>query len=154
MAIHIAASSRDPRSLDALLKHHQEKGFFDINSRNDDGWSAIHFASCLNNFDAVNLLLESGADLANKDKGKLNAYHEMVRSDNHELLKCVWPHVKRLDDDRDFDKPGSFGLIHLAANSNSPNCLLFLLEKGKASPKEICNNKERSSPLHFAVLGD
>ena len=30
MALHIAASSKDPRALDVLLNHHKEKGFFDI----------------------------------------------------------------------------------------------------------------------------
>jgi len=31
-------------------------------------------------------------------------------------------------------------------------CLKFLLEKGKQFPNQICNEVDKSTPLHFAIL--
>jgi ankyrin repeat protein len=35
----------------------------EVNIKTQDGWTPAHLASFLNNFDALNLLLENGADL-------------------------------------------------------------------------------------------
>ena len=86
---HMAASNNDVQILDLFL---QKKGEIDI--PNDDGWTALHFAGCLNNFDALNLLIEAGGDLTAR-YGKLSPYEEIVRSDNAELLECVWPTVRK-----------------------------------------------------------
>ena len=47
-------------------------------------------ASFLNNFDALNLLMERGADISLKHSLNLNSYEEMVRADNSELLECIY----------------------------------------------------------------
>lgn len=44
--------------------------------------------------------------------------------------------------------------MHLAASTNGHSCLEFLLSKAKEHPNILCNNQDRSTPLHFAVLSD
>lgn len=51
-------------------------------------------ACFLGNMDAVNLLLENGADLSKKDNSNLTCYDEIVRNDNVDLLSCVYPLIK------------------------------------------------------------
>jgi ankyrin repeat protein len=83
----------------------------------------------------------------------LKAYEEVVRSDNAELLECIFPLI--IDDirKRNMDKEGSYGLLHLAA-TGSPKCLDLLLARKEMTISEICNSRDRSSALHFAVMSD
>ena len=67
------------------LKKHQT-----VDIPNIDGWCPSHFAGCLNNFDALNLLIENGANISRKHKNNLSIYEEIVRSDNADLLECVY----------------------------------------------------------------
>ena len=97
----------------------------DLNLANNDGWTPAHFAGCLNNFDSLNLLVENGSSLSFSTTG-MKAYEEIVRSDNTELLECVFRLITEDIKKRDIGREGSFGLLHLAA-SGSPNCLNYLL---------------------------
>jgi ankyrin repeat protein len=45
-------------------------------------------------------------------------------------------------------------LLHLAAGSDGLKCLEFMLNKGQELPNSICNMTDRTTPLHFAVLGN
>ena len=83
----------------------------------------------------------------------LKAYEEVVRSDNAELLECIFPLI--IDDirKRNMDKEGSYGLLHLAA-TGSPKCLDLLLARKEMTISEICNSRDRSSALHFAVMSE
>jgi ankyrin repeat protein len=44
-------------------------------------------------------------------------------------------------------------MLHLAAGNNGTLCLRFLLEKGEF-PNQMCNEQDRATPLHFAVLAN
>lgn len=101
---------------------------------NSEGWTPAHFASFLNNFDALNLLLCNGADLCAKHHGNLKVYEEMTRADNAELLECIYrPWVEADQKARDHHVNESFGLIHLAASNETTKVLEFLLGKAKES---------------------
>jgi ankyrin repeat protein len=52
------------------------------------------------------------------------------------------------------DIQGGFSLLHLAASSNGSKTLKFLLEKCKESPNQICNEADKATALHFAVLSN
>lgn len=85
----MAASNNDLHLIDLILQIENN-----ANIKNSEGWTPAHFASFLNNFDALNLLMENGADLTIKHDMKLTAYEEMVRADNADLLECVYTIVK------------------------------------------------------------
>ena len=121
--IHIAASNNDIQMLDFFLEsttnpeNDEQCPLVDI--RNNENWTPAHFASFLNNFDALNLLLQYGADLCAKHNGQLKVYEEMVRADNADLLECVYrPWVENDQKKRDLYEMGSFGLMHLASTND------------------------------------
>ena len=40
------------------------------------------------------------------------------------------------------------------AASSGPKCLEFLLQKAKEYPNQICNEHDKATPMHFAVLSE
>ena len=132
---HVAASNNDIHMLDYFiqLNHHQT-----LEMQNVEGWTPAHMAGMLNNFDSLNLLIESGANLEKRNKNNLTVYEEIIRSDNADLFECIYSHVKASQEKRNLKKEGSFGILHLAASSG-PKCLEFLLTKAKEYPNQICN---------------
>jgi ankyrin repeat protein len=93
----------------------------------------------MGNFDSLNLLLDYGADLANKKHNhKMSCLDEIVRNDNVDLLECVYP----------------LFINHLAAGNTGSKCLKYLLESGGEFVNQICNEQDRATPLHFAILAN
>jgi hypothetical protein len=79
--------------------------------------------------DSLNLLIEHGADLANKKHNhKMSCLDEIVRNDNSDLLGCVFPLYQNTFVKRNLKEAGSFSLMHLAAGNTGSKCLKFLLE--------------------------
>lgn len=62
-SIHVAASNNDVHLLDYILcgDMKNENVKFAVNNVNKEGWTPAHLAGFLNNFDALNLLIENGA---------------------------------------------------------------------------------------------
>lgn len=48
--------------MEYILENTSDKESF-VNKKNNEGWSAVHLASFLNNFDSLNYLLENGGQL-------------------------------------------------------------------------------------------
>ena len=61
-----------------------------MNKENVEGWTSVHLAAHLNNFDSLNLLLEYGGNLLRKNHVGMTPLEEMVRNDHCELLSCVY----------------------------------------------------------------
>jgi len=57
-------------------------------------------AGFLNNFDALNLLIENGANIGQQNKNNLSVYEEITRADNSDLLECIYTDVNRLQQKR------------------------------------------------------
>lgn len=88
----MAASNNDIHTLDYAIKLDRAAN---IDTKNHDGWTPAHMAGWLNNFDALNLLMENGADITIKNNNNLSVYEEMIRNDNAELpLKLLELHLK------------------------------------------------------------
>jgi len=60
------------------------------NKENADGWTPVHLAAHLSNFDSLNLLLEYGGNLLRKNQAGMTPLEEMVRNDHDDLLSCVY----------------------------------------------------------------
>eukprot|EP00347_Sterkiella_histriomuscorum_P009685 403340270 len=144
--LHVAACQNDIQTLDFAIKTKQTKS---IDIGNEEGWTPAHFASFLGNFDALNLLIENGADLSKKHSKNLTCYDEIVRQDNIDLLGCIYSYSKTMK--RDMKTPGSFGMTHIAAGSEGTQCLKYLVEQGEFV-NQICNEHDQATPLHFAII--
>lgn len=53
-------------------------------------------AAFLGNFDSLNLLIEHGADLSKKHNHDMTCFDEIIRTDNKDLLECVYSYTKKL----------------------------------------------------------
>ena len=91
--VHFAASNNDVHLLDYIITSVENPKFVS-NLTNNEGWSPAHFAGFLNNFDALNLLIENGAELTAKNKNGLSILDEIVRNDHSDLFECVWQYAK------------------------------------------------------------
>ncbi len=103
-SIHFAASNNDVHLLDYILSQADNTKRIS-NITNNEGWTPAHFAGFLNNFDSLNLLIENGAELNEKNKNGLSSFDEIVRNDHSDLFECVWPFAKNLK--RDMNKVSS-----------------------------------------------
>jgi len=93
-ALHIAAGSNDIHLLDFLLTELGEDAKRHVNIGNNEGWTPMHMACFLNNFDTVNLLLEHGGEMDKTNGVNMTSLHELVKCDNKDLLECVYEHAK------------------------------------------------------------
>ena len=134
--MHIAASTNDIHLMDFIFKNLPNKKEL-VNRKNSDGWIPAHMAAFLNNFDSLNLLLENGADLLQKNDQGMTPVDEIIRNDHKDLLSCVYDKIRFVK--RDLTIPGSFSVMHLAASQNSSECLQYLLDVQGESANEICN---------------
>ena len=98
VSIHFAASNNDVHLLDYILSQADNTKRIS-NITNNEGWTPAHFAGFLNNFDSLNLLIENGAELNEKNKNGLSCFDEIVRNDHSDLFECVWPYAKNLKRD-------------------------------------------------------
>ena len=57
----------------------------------------------------------------------MSCYEEIIRSDNDELIECVYPIVSKDQNNRDYNQKGGYGILHLAAMGDGPKVLHFLL---------------------------
>ena len=143
----MSASNNDIQTLYYILKKTANVKDV-INSKTKDGWTAAHLAGFMNNFDSLNLLIEMGANLHEKHDHNMNVVDEIIRSDNKDLLSCVYQTYKQTQ-----KQPQDFTPLHLAAGCGALNCLEYLLETGE-NPNKICSSRESSTPLHFAILAN
>ena len=58
-------------------------------AQDEDGWTALHFASTKGHTDLVELLLQAKADHAIKDNDGFTALHEAARSDHKEVVRLL-----------------------------------------------------------------
>jgi ankyrin repeat protein len=65
-----------------------------VNLANEEGWTPLHLACFMNNFDMVNLLKENGANFVLQNSAEMTPLHELVRCDNKDLFECVYEDAK------------------------------------------------------------
>ena len=95
--LHFAASNNDVRFIDYVLNDlYQNNAQQIVNIENSHGWTPAHFASYLNKFDSLNLLIENGADLARRNGNGFSCFDEVIRQDHASLFECLWPYAKKV----------------------------------------------------------
>lgn len=86
-------------------------------------------------FDALNLLLENGADINSTNRSGLSLFDHIVAADHVDLLEILWNEALAFDKQRDTKKFASAGLVHHAAGSMGSDCLEYILHRHPAGKK-------------------
>lgn len=116
-----------------------------INARSDTGYTALHFASYIGNYDLLCTLINEGAEIEVINDEGLNVLH--MASQANQPLSLVFFKEKYSMNLMSVDDMGSTPL-HWAAYTGSKEALIYLLS---------CNvdvnamDKESLTPLHLAV---
>jgi ankyrin repeat protein len=125
--------------------------------KTDDGWTPVQHAALVGNFDALNLLLENGADPLCTNGQGLNVYDHVVAADHADLLEIFWNEALEYDRNRDRKTVGRCGLIHRAAGARGSDCFKLMMQRSAGNEKNLAmqynNDYDKTLPLHYAVLG-
>lgn len=87
--------------------------------------------------DALNLLLENGADVNSTNRSGLSIFDHIVSADHVDLLEILWNEALAYDKSRDTKMKASAGLIHQAAGSLGSDCLEYILNRHPAGKKSV-----------------
>ena len=130
-----------------------------INEKNDQGVTAIHFASFKGNIKIIKLLIENGADIFIKTKKLLNIIHYSAQGNKPSSIMFFYFELMKKGDFqllKDKDSGGSTPL-HWAAYSNAEEALLYLINlnifKNEKEKLDFINMKDDQgfTPLHLSV---
>ena len=72
---HLAAANNDCNILDLAISQQEH---INLDIKTDEGWTPAQHAGFMANFDALNLLLENGADLYSVNKSGLSIFDHIV----------------------------------------------------------------------------
>ena len=149
--LHMFAAMGKLKQMDYLLTNHNThfKTSDIVNLKNlSEGASAAHCAAKLNRMDAMNYLIEHGADVYNvRDNENTSPIEELVTDDNLAFFKCLYKPGQPTPRQKNIFQP-----LHMAAGREDNQCFKLMIELGE-SPHEISNEHDRAQPLHFAALG-
>ena len=130
-----------------------------INEKDDQGVTAIHFASFKGNVKIIKLLIENGADIFIKTKRLLNIIHYSAQGNKPSSIMFYYFELMKKGDFqliKDKDSGGSTPL-HWAAYSNAEDALLYLINlnifKNEKEKLDFINMKDYQdfTPLHLSV---
>ena len=147
------------------IKKKNEKGLTTfINEQNDQGVTAIHYASFRGNVKIINLLIENGADIYISTKRDLNVIHYACQGNRPNSLMCFYFLLRK----KNKDKEKAFSLIkkqdsggstplHWAAYSSAEDVLLYLINldifNNENERQNFIDKKDYQgyTPLHLSV---
>lgn len=103
-----------------------KKGGIQLDKRDVQGATPLHYASAKGSRDIVKLLLDAGADPSIPDNQSRTALHLACQIGNKDIIRLLWEKGAELNGT---DKEGSTPLIYAAKYGRSEVCR-FLLELG------------------------
>jgi ankyrin repeat protein len=140
--LHLAVEENGNEIIDLLLAHDK----VNVDHADEDGETALHFAASESNVNAVQKLIEKGANPNIFDKNKMSPLHiAAMQRDVNPIIDLLLAHPKVKVDD--VDGKGHTAL-HLAASESNVNAVQKLIEKG-ANPNIF--DKWGQSLLHVAA---
>ena len=144
-------------------KEHNNGGLKDfINEKNDQGITAIHYASFRGDIKIIRLLIDNGADVFSKTKRNLNVIHYACQGKSPNSLMYFYIFFKKNNNNEglklitDQDEGGSTPL-HWAAYSNCEDVLLYLINlnifKSEREKQEYIDKQDKhgNTALHLSI---
>ena len=125
-----------------------------MNNANDVGWTALHFAARMSQFDIFTYLLENGAELCLKDKHGQTILHLAAKLGSLKICKLIVEGHEGIDiNSRDFDGETP---IHIAVGKGKLEIVKFLFYKGgdlnsRVSSRANGGWRNGDTPLHTAA---
>ena len=129
-----------------------------INQNNDQGVTALHYASFRGIVPIIKLLVENGAEITAKTKRGLNVIHYAAQGNRANSLMYFYRNYS--DKNLDFKEPDEGGStpLHWASYSSSVEVLLYILNLNMFQSDEEkerfinARDKQGFTALHLAVL--
>ena len=130
-----------------------------INVKNDQGVTAIHYASFRGNVKIIKLLIDNGADITIKTNRDLNVIHYACQGNRPNSLMYFYFELMKKNDFSLIKQQDSGGSIplHWAAYSNAEDVLLYLINlnifKDENERQQFIDKKDEQgyTPLHLSV---
>ena len=130
-----------------------------INEKNDQGVTALHYASFRGNVKIIKLLIENGANLYAKTNRKLNIFHYAGQGNRPNSLMYFYLLFRKIKDYQLLTEQDSGGStpLHWAAYSNAEDMLLYLLNldffKNEKERQEFIDKRDSQgyTALHLSV---
>ncbi|XP_046649363.1 uncharacterized protein LOC124340776 [Daphnia pulicaria] len=142
--LHLAAfQAFEKADIDFALQMKQ----VDIDGRDRDGKTALHFAFSANNAAMARYLLEKGADPTTRDNDGITPFHLAAAfTEDSNILDLLLANEKRID----INESNNSGLtaLHMAIKTSNATIARFLLSK-RADPN--ATDKNGQTPLHLAA---
>jgi len=143
LSIHTASKIRNLEKVKAFL----EKGI-DVNTKDDNGQTALHIAIISDNQEIVKLLIDEGADVNAKDENGMTPLLLAVSEGHVDLAECL---IENGADVNMGDESG-FGPLVYALWNDDPSVVKMLLNNGAdVNAKDTATGY---SLLHWAILMD
>ena len=130
-----------------------------INEKNDQGVTAIHYASFRGNVKIIKLLIENGANINISTNRDLNVIHYACQGNRPNSLMYFYFELKKIGDFSLIKKQDSGGStpLHWAAYSSAEDVLLYLINleifKDENEKQEFIDKTDYQgyTPLHLGV---
>lgn len=137
--LHLAARQGHPDLIKLLLN----TGKFDMNEKDDGGWTPIMWAAEDKHRDATQLLIEQGANVHIRDEELNTPLHWAALSGNLEVCRLL------LEAHADINSLNIFKetSLHIAAREDCYNCVQLLVSRGA---NIYIKNKDGQTPLTVA----
>lgn len=116
----------------------------DINAKDKNGWSALHWVASYGNLECVIYLLKNGADIAAKNNMECTALHSAAERGDLPCLKHLVEHGINIHGQDRYN----WSAVHYAAYNGHVDCTRYLLEQG-VDP--TINDKTGKTALDYAV---
>ncbi len=120
-----------------------------VNAKDNDGWTPLHWAASKNNLDMVKYLVETGkADVNAKTSYGTTPLYWAAEKNNLDMVKYL------VENGANVNAKASYGTtpLHKATLNNNLEMVKYLVETGKADVNAKDNNGE--TPLHWAACNN